>query len=60
MTTKGGLTFDQWMKLVDEHIKHQCGMTSNDLPDWLYWDAWNKGRKPEAAAKAAIKAARDY
>jgi hypothetical protein len=35
-------TFDQWMQEVNHRIAHLCGgMTSDDLPDWNYRDAYD-------------------
>jgi hypothetical protein len=52
--------FDAWMVKVDAIIAKKChGFTSVDLPDWMYFDAYDDDVSPAAAAKAAIKAAKD-
>jgi Family of unknown function (DUF5419) len=53
--------FDKWMAKVDAYIANKFGgIDSNDLPDWNYEDAFEDGASPSAAAKAAIRAAKDF
>jgi hypothetical protein len=52
--------FDAWMAKVDAAIARKFGVDSNDLPDWNYLDAFEDGMAPAAAAKAAIRAAKDF
>ncbi len=44
------LTFDQWKQEVDAWISRIMGLTSDDLPDWDYWKAWDSGMSARAAA----------
>lgn len=52
--------FDAWMAKVDAVIEKNCGLSNRDLPDWNYLDAFEDGFSPAAAAKAAIKAAKEF
>lgn len=55
------LSFDEWMKVVDYYIAHRCGgLTHEDLPDYLYHDAWEDGTPAPTAARRAVRAARDF
>lgn len=54
------LSFDDWMKLVDFHIARMLsGLTSDDLPDYLYRDAYDDGHIPHTVARRAIRAAKN-
>lgn len=53
-------TFDAWMAAVNAALLRMCGMDSDMLPDYGYYDAWRARRSPEATAKAAIRYAREY
>lgn len=48
--------FDVWMKQVNAAINKACGLSSEDLADYAYRDAFDAGKKPASVAKAAIKA----
>jgi hypothetical protein len=49
------MNFKDWMAIVDERIASELmGLTSWDIPDWGYWDAWNDGVNPNDAAYAAL------
>ena len=51
--------FDAWMAKVDAIIRAKTGgLDSRDLPDWAYFDAFEDGYSPGAAALAARRAAR--
>lgn len=51
------LTFAQWMARVNQYMATQFyGLTSDDIADWPYRDAYDDGMKPQAAARAAIMA----
>ena len=52
--------FTAWMAKVDALMARSCGMSSMDLPDWNYRDAYDDGASPSSAARQAIRAARDY
>jgi Family of unknown function (DUF5419) len=51
--------FDKWMAKVDAVLVKKCGMDNRDLPDWAYADAFEDGFTPAAAARHALKAAKD-
>ena len=51
------MTFEQWKSKVDQHLINLCGMTSEDIDDWNYYDAWEDNVPPLHAAKHAMKAA---
>lgn len=47
------LKFLAWMRQVNLVLTRNCGLVSEDLPDWRYRDAFDDGYTPkEAAAKA--------
>lgn len=50
------LTFAEWMEDVNEQLLVRCGLTSDDLPDWGYRDAYDAGIAPAVAARRALKA----
>lgn len=54
------MTFDEWMKQVDSEIEKHFGLSSDDLPDWTYADAFEDGMKPEDAAQEAMSAAMEF
>jgi hypothetical protein len=54
------LTFDAWMRAVDEALIRKVGVSSNDLPDWTYRDAYEDGLTADEAAGAALDAAHGY
>lgn len=49
------MTFEQWMKNVDQILHDICGFTSEDLADFMYYDAWEDGAKPEDVAKGVLE-----
>ena len=49
--------FEQWMAKVDAILVKKCGLDSRDLPDWMYFDAFEDGFSPAAAAREALKEA---
>ena len=46
--------FDQWMKVVDSLICDELGVGVNDLPDYLWRDAYDDGIAPQDAAEDYI------
>ncbi len=56
---KRTITFDEWLKAVDDEVWAKAGMSHLDLPDWGYRDAYDDRRSPAAAARSAIRAAKD-
>lgn len=39
-------TFEQWMREVDSRLSDETGSTSDDLADYLYYDAYDTGMAP--------------
>src|SRR4249920_3917640 len=55
----GPLTFEVWLRRVNYAIHSACGLDRDDLPDAPYHRWFTERVKPEAAAKRAIRAARN-
>jgi hypothetical protein len=53
------ITFNDWMAKVDAALLRKCGLDNRDLPDWTYVDAFEDGFTPNAAAAAALRAAKE-
>jgi hypothetical protein len=53
-------SFEDYMRVVNVWLERRCGLSSDDLPDYCYYDAYDLGDPPERAAKKALKAAKDY
>ena len=51
-------SFEAWMRDVDREIEKLSGMTSADLPDALYRDAYDKGVKAVVMAKRVYREAK--
>lgn len=60
MPAKSVLSFHQWMNQVDREITKRIGfgLTSADLPDCPWYDWFEHGTAPTAAAKRAIRYAK--
>lgn len=54
-TNEDGLTLEAWMAKVDGTIMAICGLTSGDIADWGWWDAWADGLTPDEAAECALE-----
>ena len=52
--------FQAWLDSVDAIIKGRVGLSREDLPDIDYHSLFMAGRKPDAAAKQAIRNAKEY
>ena len=50
-------TFETWMRRVDESLETLSGFNSEDLPDYGYWDNWNRFESPLSVAKRALRKA---
>jgi hypothetical protein len=50
-------TFEVWMREINRFMERVVGVSSDDLPDWSYWDAWSDGATPKDAARDALAAA---
>lgn len=44
------MNFETWMNRVDNRLVSLVGVTSADLPDQCYYDYWEDGISPTAAA----------
>jgi hypothetical protein len=52
--------FDSWKKQVDAILVRLCGMSSDDLPDYGYADAFENGCSAKVTAKRALRAAKEF
>lgn len=52
-------TFQDWKRLVNIQIEKMCGLSSDDLPDCNYRDWHEDGVSATAAARRAIKRAKE-
>ena len=53
------MTFDDWMKAVDDACYDRAGCSVYDLPDVCFRDWYDDGVSPKSAAGRAIRSARD-
>ncbi len=51
-------SFKEFMRKVDDEIERRCGMTHQDIDDWGYAAAFDRGESAVQAAQKAIKAAK--
>jgi len=49
--------FDTWMAMVNLYVERLCGLGTDDIPDYNYWDNFNAGITPEDTAYEAVEAA---
>lgn len=49
------MTFEQWMKKVDQELEHICGMDHMCLGDFLYEDAFEDGATPKEVAQEVLE-----
>jgi hypothetical protein len=54
------MDYTAWKKQVDAELEALCGMSSDDLPDYGYADAFEQGRSARSVAKAALRAAKEF
>lgn len=47
--------FEEFMNAVDAELLNLLGVTSEDLPDYGYMDAWEAGEDPEEVAMNVIE-----
>jgi hypothetical protein len=48
--------FKTWMNKVDGWLYKKCGLTSNDLADFCYRDAYDNGERPASIGKRVLEA----
>lgn len=42
------MSFEQWKARLDNLVAEElCGLTTDDLPDQMYWDMYDQGDSPE-------------
>lgn len=51
------LSFEAWMKAVDEKVQGKVGLSVHDLPDIAFAELHDDGISPAAAAKLALQEA---
>lgn len=51
------MTFEAWMTVVNRALVDRCGLESDDIPDYCYWDCWNNGMLPHEVAAEALQEA---
>jgi hypothetical protein len=49
------VTFEAWMKKVDVALVNICGLDHRDIEDACWWDLWDDGYTPKAAAKQVLE-----
>jgi hypothetical protein len=59
-TNENGLTFDDWIRDVDQELIRICGLGSRDLADFPSWDLWHDGVPPVEAAGVCLVEWNDY
>jgi hypothetical protein len=53
------MTFEEWLRAVDERVQRIAGLGLDDLPDVSLRDWYEDGFTPNAAARKAIRYAKD-
>ena len=53
--TRNGKTLRAWMREVDRCLLRKCGLTTDDLADQCYWDAWNDEVSPADMAERVLE-----
>lgn len=48
-------TFEEWMAAVDRAIQSKVGLSSSDLADWPFRDAYDSGEAPGSVARALLR-----
>ncbi|QFG08667.1 hypothetical protein PBI_VANISOA_88 [Mycobacterium phage Vanisoa] len=49
------MTFEQWMKHVDGLLLKVWGVTSGDIADRLWYDAWESGETPASYVRDIVR-----
>lgn len=58
--TRQRIPFEEWMRLVNQQLLAQCGMDSDMLPDYCYYDAWKDRQGVHETVAKALCYARDF
>jgi hypothetical protein len=53
---RGDQRFAYWMYLVDRRLSRACGLTSTDMEDHTWRDAYDDGLSPREALADALEA----
>jgi len=48
------MTYEEWMRQVDQIVEKRCGLGQSWLPDWLSRDAYESGMTPEQGASECL------
>lgn len=59
-TKAGGLTFEEWKKLVNVYTVQYASMETDDFADFDYRKAYDNNQRPSVTAKSAIAAAKKF
>ena len=49
------ITFESWMKRVDNYCRHVSGLSCYDLPDTCYRDKYDMGDSPSETARELLE-----
>ena len=49
------MTYEQWMRAVDNIVEQICGLDSSHLPDWMSRDAYEDGLSPREGAEICLE-----
>lgn len=49
------VTFEQWMKAVDNILEHEIELTYKDLADQPYYEWYENNVSPKTAARRVMK-----
>lgn len=52
---RDGIGFEKWMKSVNEILVKKLGLSSDDLPDFLWMDIFEDGLTPRNAFESFIE-----
>tara|TARA_B100001287_G_scaffold71663_1_gene59200 strand:- start:104 stop:298 length:195 start_codon:yes stop_codon:yes gene_type:complete len=54
------LSFDNWMKKVNDIVYKKIKLNLSDLPDEDFWVVWNKDKSPQFMANIVLKDYGDF
>ena len=57
---KNGMSFEKWMKAVDELLIKKCGLPSEDLPDCMWAQWYEDGITPRDAVESCLDSCEFY
>lgn len=49
------MSYTEWKQQVDKELVKEIGLTSDDLPDWRFFDAFEEGQEPKEVAMELIQ-----